>query len=472
MSVGLQPYSAYKPSGVEWLGEVPAHWDVVKVKWLWKEVDDRSEDGTEQLLSVSQYVGVTLATNEPRSESLKGYRRCQPNDLVMNIMLAWLGGLGVSNYEGVVSPAYSVFRLTSGNDAHYLGYLYRTKRFLSEFVRNSAGIVPSRWRLYPQKFGNIQTLLPPKPEQTAIARFLSQANDRVDRYIHAKEKLIALVDEYKQILIHHAVTGRIDVRTGEPYPEYKASGVEWLGEVPAHWETSRAYHRLAPRKQPIVPDDISEQQEVFHYSIPNVQRYGGGAVEAGSSIDSAKILVDRTLLLVSKLNPRKNTIALAVPDQRLTTLASGEFVALEPRDCSALFARYLYESESVRRELSSRVASATKSHQRCSPEDITKLAVPFPPLSEQTAIARYLESAIADITNTIDRANREICLLREYCTRLIADVVTGKFDVREATAELLEASPIPDHDGPDTIQTDSISRLPSPETTLRKEGDP
>ena len=215
----------------------------------------------------------------------------------------------------------------------------------------------------------------------------------------------------------------------KPYPRMKDSSIEWLEEMPSHWEACRACHRMKPRKRPVDPDEISEEQ-IFHYSIPNVQRLGGGGIEAGSSIDSTKILVDRTLLLVSKLNPRKSSIALAMPDQQLTTLASGEFVALEPSDCLGSFAQYLYESEPVRQELSSRVASATKSHQRCSPEDIIKLRAPFPPLPEQTAIARFLDHMDRRIQKYIRAKEKLIALLDEYKQALIHQAVTGQIDVQ------------------------------------------
>ena len=217
--------------------------------------------------------------------------------------------------------------------------------------------------------------------------------------------------------------------TLEPYPKMKDSSIDWLDEMPSHWEACRVCHRMTPRKRPVDPDEISEEQ-IFHYSIPNVQRFGGGGIESGSSIDSTKILVDRTLLLVSKLNPRKSSIALAMPDQQLTTLASGEFVALEPRDCLGSFAQYLYESEPVRQDLSSRVASATKSHQRCSPEDIIKLRAPFPPLPEQTAIARFLDQMDHRIQKYIRAKEKLIALLDEYKQALIHQAVTGQIDVR------------------------------------------
>ena len=215
----------------------------------------------------------------------------------------------------------------------------------------------------------------------------------------------------------------------KPYSAYKDSGVEWLGEVPTHWEVQRADRRLSVVKHPVDLNEISDQQ-VVHYSIPNVQQVGGGVIESGLSIDSAKTLVDRILLLVSKLNPRKGTIALAVPDRELTTLASSEFVAMEPKCCLGEFARYLYESEHVRLELSSRVDSATKSHQRCSPEDISKLPVPWPPLPEQTAIVRFLDHADRRIRRYIRAKQKLIALLEEQKQAIIHQAVTGQIDLR------------------------------------------
>ena len=215
----------------------------------------------------------------------------------------------------------------------------------------------------------------------------------------------------------------------KPYPAYKDSGVEWLGEVPVHWEVQRADRRLSVVKHPVDPNDISDQQ-VVHYSIPNVQQAGTGVIESGLSIDSAKTLVNRILLLVSKLNPRKGTIALAAPDPEFTTLASSEFVAMEPKLCLGEFARFLYESEYVRLELSSRVDSATKSHQRCSPEDISKLPVPWPPLVEQAAIVRFLDHADRRIQHYIRAKRKLIALLEEQKQAIIHQAVTGQIDVR------------------------------------------
>ena len=168
-----------------------------------------------------------------------GYKLVQPGDIAYNKMRAWQGALGVSSYRGIISPAYVVQRPRSNAHAQYLHYLFRTPAFAKEAEQSSYGITSDMWSLRPEHFRLIYSCIPPFPEQTAIVRFLDHMDRRIQKYIRAKQKLIALLEEQKQAIIHQAVTGQIDVRTGEPYPQYKESGVEWLGRVPGHWEEPR-----------------------------------------------------------------------------------------------------------------------------------------------------------------------------------------------------------------------------------------
>ena len=235
-----------KDSGVEWLGEVPAHWDIRRVKYLLKECDTRSVDGSEELLRVSQYTGVTLRSptgdgDEPdtRAASLVGYKRVEPDDLVVNIMLAWNGSMGVSQFRGITSPAYCVYRFRANSHPWYFHHLLRSPVYKARIKAVSTGVVESRLRLYTDDLYRLEALVPPFSEQAAIVRFLDHADRRIRHYIRAKQKLIALLEEQKQAIIHQAVTGQIDVRTDEPYPSYKPSGVKWLGDTPEHWEVRR-----------------------------------------------------------------------------------------------------------------------------------------------------------------------------------------------------------------------------------------
>jgi len=269
MITNLKPYPAYKDSGVPWLGKVPAHWSVRRLKHLLRERDARSEMGTEQLLSVSQYAGVTerkrsdsLDEPDTRAESLVGYKRVDPGELVVNIMLAWNGSMGVSRYAGIVSPAYCVYRFEALAEPWYFHHLLRSPVYKARIKAVSTGVVESRLRLYTDDLYRLMALLPPLPEQTAIVRFLDYMDRRIRRYIRAKQKLIKLLEEYKQALIHQVVTGQIDVRTGQPYPAYKPSGVEWLGEVPEHWEVRRLRNIAEMRVSNVDKHTKNDEQEV------------------------------------------------------------------------------------------------------------------------------------------------------------------------------------------------------------------
>jgi type I restriction enzyme S subunit len=233
----MKPYPKYKDSGEQWLGQIPDHWEMRKSKYIWQELNSVSETGKEQLLSVSQYDGVKPASENSRSESCKGYKIVAKDNLVINIMLAWLGGLGVSGYEGIVSPAYCVYRPIIDVNTRFLHYLYKTPMYLAEFARHSTGVVPSRWRMYTDDFGQVITLLPPLAEQEAMVAYLDEQTGKIDAAIEREQKMIDLLEERKQIIIQQAVTKGLNTNA-----KMKDSGIEWIGEMPEHWDKYKVKH--------------------------------------------------------------------------------------------------------------------------------------------------------------------------------------------------------------------------------------
>lgn len=215
----LKPYPAYKDSDVAWLGQVPEHWSERRLKYLLRERDARSETGTEQLLSVSQYAGVTerkrsdsLEEPDTRAESLVGYKRVDPGELVVNIMLAWNGSMGVSRYAGIVSPAYCVYRFEALAEPWYFHHLLRSPVYKARIKAVSTGVVESRLRLYTDDLYRLMALLPPLPEQTAIVEYLDAQTAKIDAAISAARREIELLREYRERLISDVVTGKVDVR--------------------------------------------------------------------------------------------------------------------------------------------------------------------------------------------------------------------------------------------------------------------
>ncbi len=215
---GLDPNVRLKPSGVPLLGDVPEHWDVRPAKYFFREVDERSESGTEELLSVSHLAGVT-----PRRErnvtmfmasSYVGQKTCRPGDLVINTMWAWMGALGVAGQRGIVSSAYGVYRPVKNSEliGEYAELLLRTTPYLGEYICRSTGIRSSRLRLYPDEFLAIKLISPPPAEQRAILEATAGSRATSAAGISRAEREIDLLREYRTRLIAHVVTGKLDVR--------------------------------------------------------------------------------------------------------------------------------------------------------------------------------------------------------------------------------------------------------------------
>jgi type I restriction enzyme, S subunit len=240
MISGLKPYPVMKDSGLPWLGKVPEHWCVKRGKVLFHCIDVRSPTGTEELLTVSSERGVVPRSSATvtmfKAESYAGYKLCWPGDLVINSLWAWNRGLGVSRHHGIVSSAYGVYRLRRGFEGYsqYIHELVRSSPFNWELRVRSKGIWISRLQLTDESFLDAPFPVPTEHEQAAIVRFLDHAERRVRRYIRAKQKLIKLLDEQKQVIIHRAVTRGLN-----PNVRLKPSGIPWIGDIPKHWETRR-----------------------------------------------------------------------------------------------------------------------------------------------------------------------------------------------------------------------------------------
>ena len=236
----LKPYTEYKDSGLPWLGQVPRHWVVKRAKSIFKRIDERSKTGREELLTVSSARGVvprrTVNVTMFKAESYLGYKLCWPGDLVINSLWAWAGGLGVSRCHGIVSSAYGVYRAreVASMIPAFVHEVVRSSSFSWELRVRSKGVWISRLQLTDISFLDAPIHIPPPAEQVAIVRFLDWANGWMERAIRAKRKVIGLLNEQKQAIIHLAVTRGLD-----PSVALKPSGIAWLGDIPQHWEVRR-----------------------------------------------------------------------------------------------------------------------------------------------------------------------------------------------------------------------------------------
>lgn len=407
----MERYSEYKDSGVKWLGEIPSHWKLLKSKYLWKETFENSTSGKEDLLSVSQYTGVTKSKADSRSESLVGYKIVHKDDLVINIMLAWLGGLGVSNNEGVVSPAYCTYKLIRDYNPKFLHYLYKTPMYLAEFARHSTGVVPSRWRMYTDDFGQVVSLLPPVEEQDAIVRYLDAATSKIDKAIAMQQKMIDLLNERKQIIIQNAVTKGLDENV-----EMKDSGVECFGLIPSHWKVigwNHIFENLDKLREPISAEQRSRNNPKYDY-------YGASGV-----IDKIDYYnVDDKVLLIGE-----DGANLKMRNLPLVYKASGKIWVnnhahiLKPKVDSYDYMAYLMELFDYNPYITG------SAQPKLSQEQLGTIRLCVPPIDEQNKITIHLNKHLHGFDSAISNCQRQITLLQERKQIIINEVVTGKVKV-------------------------------------------
>ena len=446
-----EPYPAYKHSTIEWLGNVPKHWVVLPVRALMYEVNERDKPD-EPLLSVTIKQGVIqqnelLANSSNRDVSnldRSNYKLAKPNDIIYNKMRAWQGAIGVSEFTGIVSPAYVVERPRNGIKPRYCHYLFRTPAFAKECERWSYGIASDIWSLRPEHFRLIHTCVPPADEQTAIVSFLDRIDRRIRRYIHSKQKLLSLLEEQKQAIIHQVVTGQIDVRTGKPYPTYKPSGVEWLGDVPEHWEVQRLRNVVDMRVSNVdkhVRDDenpvrLCNYVDVYNNDYINKQMDFMHATATNEEIERFRL--ERDDVLITKDSETWDDIGVPalVTDPACDLISGYHLALLRPRPDRLTGAYLLRALQSKGLAYQFHVEAKGVTRYGLSHAGITSAWLPIPSLSEQTAIDRYLDENSANIETAITSMRRQIELFQEYRTRLVSDVVTGKLDVREAAANL------------------------------------
>jgi type I restriction enzyme S subunit len=212
---GLDPKVKRRDSGVPWLGEIPAHWEIERARWLFRERDVRSETGEEEMLTVSHLTGVTPRSEKDvnmfEAETNEGYKLCEPGDLVINTLWAWMGAMGIAPVKGIVSPAYNVYEPGPRLAPAYIDALVRLPVFAQEVTRYSKGVWSSRLRLYPEGFFEVYLPVPPQEEQRAIVEHIARATVKLDAVRAATERTIALLKERRAALIAAAVTGQLDV---------------------------------------------------------------------------------------------------------------------------------------------------------------------------------------------------------------------------------------------------------------------
>ena len=428
----LKPYPAYKDSRIEWLEEVPEHWKTERAKWLFRKMEQPVRENDEVVTCFRDGV-VTLRKNRRVrgfTESLKeiGYQGVRRGDLVIHAMDAFAGAIGVSDSDGKGTPVYSVCSPRQSANAYYYAFCVREMARSEWILALAKGIRERSTDFRFKDFASQWVPLPPLPEQAAIVRFLDHADRRIRRYIRAKQKLITLLEEQKQAIIHQAVTRGLD-----PNVRLKPTGVEWLGEVPAHWEVrpAKGYFREA-----------DERSETGSEELLSVSHITGVTPRSEKNITMFMAVSNVGYKLCRPGDLVINTMwawMAALGVARQTGIVSPSYAVYRPHRSSRLLGEYadlLLQTVPYKSEYICRSTGIRSSRLRMYPEEFLRIKLLCPPPEEQRAIVEIVSKESVDARRAIDLAQGELSLLREYRTRLIADVVTGKFDVREAAARL------------------------------------
>ena len=427
----LPRHAQYKESGLPWIGEIPAHWQTRRNRFLFREVDRRSKHGEETHLSMSQVHGLVpskdLGRKSLQSENYAGGKLVAEHDLVLNRLKAHLGVFARAKQAGVVSPDYTVFRPKGDASVRYCESLFKTPMYVGEFRRRTKGIVEGFWRLYTDDFYNVTALLPPPEEQVQIVAYLRAQDAHIARFIKTKRDLIKLLTEQKLRIIDHAVTRGLDSSVA-----LKASGIEWVGEVPEHWEVKplKRWVRLNARTlgQKTSPDfefryvDIGSVQTGRLVKEPERIRF-----EAAPS--RARRVLRRGDTIISTVRTYLKAIWYVGEDAD-DLIASTGFAVLTPG--SGVEPEYLgyviQSSPFVNRVTANSIGIA---YPAIAETVLGRFPVALPPtVDEQQAIVAHIKTESAPLDDAIARTEEEIKLIREYRDRLIADVVTGQVDVR------------------------------------------
>jgi type I restriction enzyme S subunit len=447
---GLCPYADMRPTGLEWLPGLPAKWELHRGKYSFREVDERSVTGIEELLSVSHKTGVTLRSEKNvtmfMAESYVGHKICRPGDIAVNTMWAWMAALGVSGQMGIVSPSYGVYRPrpTSQFEPKFLDYLLRTETYRAEYVRSSRGITTSRLRLYPPDFLRIPFVQPPRDEQRLIVRFLDWHGIQTAELLRSKRRLIRLLNEQKQTIIHYAITGGL-----HPGAKRKPSGISWLGEIPEGWELKKLKH-------------LTRFHNGLAFKPSDWKRSGTPIIRIQNLNGSDDFNFTDATKLPTRFLIRPGDLLFAWSGNRGTSF--GSFIW--DREFNAYLNQHIFKLEnySLQKKYFSYLLRAVTKHVEdethgiiglvhITKPELGSVAVPVAPEAEQEGIANWITNQTATSAAAIRLTEREIAALQEFRARLIFDVVTGKLDVRKAAVSLPEQVAA----GPEILEPEDVA---------------
>lgn len=408
-------YTSYKKSDESWIGDIPSHWSVFRLKHVF-EITKRivGETGYDVLSITQKGIKVKDITSGAGQLSMdySKYQKVDKGDFAMNHMDLLTGFVDLSKYDGVVSPDYRVFKLKQ-NESYkkFLLYILQLSYTQKIFFKHGKGVsMLGRWRLPAENFKNFVIPLPPKPEQTTIANFLNYKLEKINRFISKKKQLIELLNEQKSATINQAVTKGLN-----PNVKMKDSGIEWLGEIPEHWEVwkLRFLTKITTGNKNTENKKENGEYDFFVRSqkIEKIDTYsfeGEGILTAGDGVGVGRVF--------HYINGKFDYHQRVYLFYDFSHIINGKFL-------------FHYIKTNIKTELMYYNAKSTVDSIRL--PVLKNFSVCVPSIKEQKAIVKHVELETETINRTIKTIQKEIILVEEYKTALIAEAVTGKIDVRD-----------------------------------------
>lgn len=419
-----------KDSGIEWIGEIPKQWDIMPLKAIFTESHLRSVTKNETLLSLSQYVGVKPKLENDTAEShiedsYEGYKIVKAGQFVMNIMLAWNGSYALSEYDGIISPAYCVFDFRINCYKKYFHYLLKTSGYPDAFKTSSKGIIDSRLRLYPEQFYKFSTIIPSIKEQKKIANYLDKKCGEIDELIALQEQMITELQNYKQAVITEAVTKGLHKNVHQ-----NDSDIEWIGEIPEHWKVKRMKN-ICSTNNSSLSDKTPGSFEFEYVDIGSVSfELGIHKTERYAFIDApsrARKIAQLGDIIVSTVRTYLRAIDIIDSYEKEKYIYSTGFAILCPNEeILSKFLTYICRSEYFTYQVS--IYSSGINYPSINDSALKNINIVVPPIIEQQAISDYLDKRCNGINELISIKRQKIDKLIDYKKSLIFECVTGKKD--------------------------------------------
>ncbi|HEC1278819.1 TPA: restriction endonuclease subunit S [Campylobacter upsaliensis] len=416
----------YKPSGIEWLGEIPKHWEIRRLKYLFYISKEESRDEFPNVLSLTQngIIERDITTNKGQlAQNYIGYNIVKRGDIILNPMDLSSGYAAKSTFEGVISQAYIKIRpLKTLNLSYYESFFQNLYHYKILWHLGKGISYDHRWTLGNDVFLNIKIPLPPLQEQKEIAEFLDKKCEKIQNYIDKKQKLITLLQEKKQALINEVVTKGLN-----PNIEFKNSEIEYLGLIPHHWEVVKVKY-IATTNIGLVydPSEIATNENVG-YPVLRANNIQNGKIDYKDVIYVAKKIDDKQLaisgdLLMCVRNGSENLLGKTAKIEN-NNFSFGAFTAIIRSDLNN-YLYWIFQTEMLKKSISSFIVSIGIG--QISQDDIKNFKIPLPPLQEQKEIAEFLDKKCEKINSAIEKTKKQIELIKEYKNTLINEAVCGR----------------------------------------------